>query len=165
VIRPEGLVLPNGDIVMGWSGQTGEYSGYTVVNDPAPEPTLAEAKAVKLEAVNAERDRRRYPGPVDTGLGWGIDFRDEIDERNVAGLVMAALALLAQGVADPVIPVRGADDVTRMLTPAEMVSAGRAPQQRISAVYQASWTIKAAIEAAADLPALEAVDITSAWPS
>ena len=33
-----GLVLPNGEVVLGWAGETGTFSGHAVTAEPDPEP-------------------------------------------------------------------------------------------------------------------------------
>jgi len=139
-----------------------------VVSRERFDPPPTEQGVAKKAQVDAERDRRRHPGSLDTGLGWAVDFRDATDEANIAGMVPEAMALDAQGVAEAVLVFRGADNVIRGLTPAEMVRVGQAVRRHVAAVYAASWAIKGAIDgavAAGDGAALDAIAVDShpAW--
>lgn len=145
-----------------------DYDGENwVVSKIRSYPPLADLKAAKCAEVDAERDRRRWPGSIDTGLGWAVDFRDERDEANITGMSIEAAAQLIAGITDPTLPFRGADDATRTLTPEQMVAVGRAGRQHVAEVYAASWALKEAIAAAEDRGALEAVDVANpaAWPA
>ncbi|WP_316978362.1 DUF4376 domain-containing protein [Shumkonia mesophila] len=133
------------------------------------DPPLAEWAAAKKSAVDAERDRRRHPGAIDTGLGWSVDFRDGRDEANIGGLALEAMVLDGQGVTGTVLALRGADNMTRELTPAEMVQVGQAVRRYIADIYAASWVIKGALDAAVadgDRAAVDAVVVAThpAWP-
>lgn len=122
--------------------------------DPRPEIRLL---------VDAERKRREALGCVvqfPDGLGT-VQTRDPDDYRNINGMVTAALVLSAQGVTDPVLPFRDAEDSTHMLTPTEMIAVGMAVQQRVGALYGASWAIKQFIEESQN--PLE-INIGLGWP-
>jgi hypothetical protein len=129
---------------------------------------LAQAGEAKKKAVDAERDRRRHPGNVDTGLGWDVDLRDGRDESNIAGKVVRALTIKAAGGTER-IGFMGADNVLHDLTADEMIALGQACDDVISDVYGASWIIKGEIDAAVlanSRVALDAIDekIHAAWP-
>lgn len=147
-------------------------------NRQEPQPTQAEldaaalpaAKAEKRKSVTQERMRRESLGvPYTFTDGQGvIQTRDAIDYRNISGHTTGALLLQAQGVTEPVIPFRDAEDVTHMLTPAQMIALGAAVLNHGTALYMRMWQIKDSIDAVApgvgDLAALEAIDITAGWP-
>lgn len=117
-----------------------------VRSDPPPTSVAVIAASMKAQ-VDAERDRRRYPGDVDTGLGWAVDLRNAKDEDNIAGKVMRALSIKADASAET-IEFMGADNLAHDLTADEMISVGRACDDVISNNYAGSWAIKAQIDAA-----------------
>lgn len=129
----------------------------------AGEIDLADVRARVRRAVNAVRESRLYAGPVSTGLGWSVDFRHATDRANIESRVLVALRLQMQGSADT-LEFRGADDISRQLTPDEMIQVGDAVSARGSSIYAHSWVLKAAIDAAGDAGAVLAVDITEGWP-
>jgi hypothetical protein len=128
--------------------------------------SASECVAIKVSQINALRDQKRYPGDLETGLGWDVDLRNATDESNIRG---KALKAVSQQVADDstAITFMGADDTPRNLTPAQMAEVGNAVDAYISSVYAQSWVHKAALATmlSNDATAAEVVayDIEADW--
>ena len=132
---------------------------YKIVNGEAVEMTADEIAALEARAaadearriaeipakVNAERERRLIAGVTVNVSGYGdipLQGRDQ-DQINLLALKDTARDLAAAGVTTAVIPFRDADNVTHMLTPAQMIELANDGKTAASAIYQASWAIKA----------------------
>lgn len=104
------------------------------------------------DAVNVERERRIAAGTVVPVPGTdGIPVQGgETDIRNLLGLGMAALARMSQGDNATLTPFRDATNVVHDLLPAQVFSLWQLSAGYVSAVYQASWTIKAMTPIPAD---------------
>lgn len=125
---------------------------------------LARVKEVVSAKIDDERDTRRHPGDVDTGLGWPVDLRNATDESNINGKVALALCIKAASTAET-ITFMGADNQAHVLSADDMIAVGRACDEWISAVYVASWTIKALLaDEDATLDDLKAIDPKAGWP-
>ncbi|WP_417844850.1 hypothetical protein [Thalassospira sp.] len=99
--------------------------------------------------VNIERDRRQYPGALATGMGWDVDLRHDQDRQNIQAKFSVALKRKISGNNDPIL-FKGADNISRELTPDEMIAVGDASDAWITAVYAASWQIKAMADGVPD---------------
>ena len=104
------------------------------------------ARIAAIQAqVNAERERRLIAGVTVNVSGYGdipLQGRDQ-DQINLLALKDTARDLAAAGVTTAVIPFRDADNVTHTLTPAQMIELANEGKTAASAIYQASWAIKA----------------------
>ncbi len=112
--------------------------------DPATiitaEAKAAAAEARKRAAVNAERARRIAAGKIIAGVA--IRGRDE-DARNLTNLALAAQLRIASGdTASPTL-FRDGNDVDHELTPPQVLSLWQQAAAYVSALYSASWAIKA----------------------
>lgn len=99
-------------------------------------------------AVNAERTRRIVAGTTIGSIR--VTGRDE-DARNLSNLALAAQMMLAAGDATTVTVYRDGDNVDHELTPAQLLSLWQGSAAFVSALYQASWAIKAMEDIPADL--------------
>jgi hypothetical protein len=110
----------------GWPGKY-RYLDGALVEVPAPAPTVGQ--------IDAERDRRFGLGaPID--LGGGRTFVADIDNTskiNIMGLLMAGAP------AD----FRDRDNITHALSAADVASLAQQAMARVSAIYAASWALKA----------------------
>lgn len=95
--------------------------------------------------VNAERERRLSAGVTISVTDYGdIPLQGRpADQINLLALKDTARDLDAAGVTAAVIPFRDADNTTHMLTPDQMMELADKGKTAASAIYQASWTIKA----------------------
>ncbi|WP_417624970.1 hypothetical protein [Paremcibacter congregatus] len=96
----------------------------------------------RAEDVEAERDRRQYPGDLPTGLGWDVDLRNDLDRRNIQAKYIVALKRKVDEDTSTIL-FRGADNVDRNLTPDQMIAVGDAADAWVTSVYVASWAVKA----------------------
>lgn len=106
----------------------------------APQPPTPSSAVV-----NAERDRRVSAGTTVTIDGYGpvpLQGRDQ-DQTNLLGLVTAANLRIASGDTATLTKFRDVENVDHMLTPPQIVEMWSKGSAWISAVYDASWTIKA----------------------
>lgn len=127
-----------------------------------PTPDLAEAKRRKRRRVDDERDRR-----ISEGFSWNsipIDTRNKDDFDNIAGVAQMAGRLKEQGVTQPIISFRAADNSTHMLTPEQALDLGEAAFMHKSSHFVASWPIKDAITAATTHAELDSIDVEQGWP-
>ncbi|WP_295808869.1 hypothetical protein [uncultured Nitratireductor sp.] len=108
------------------------------------EQKAAEALARSRSMVNAERDRRISAGRVFSVAGYGdvpLTGRDR-DQVALMGLLVKAQSLLADGVSDPVLTVRDAENVNHILTPAQMIELVTEGMTWMEAVMAVSWAMK-----------------------
>lgn len=122
----------------------------------------AQDRQATNDDINAERDRRVAQGVqagTTTGKTVNVDTRDDRDFRNIAGLVQqATIRTIASDTTQ--MAFRGSDNVVTRLTPAEMIEVGAQVAAHVDAVYQASWAVKALINAS---PPLEKDGISAAF--
>ncbi|MBZ9973522.1 DUF4376 domain-containing protein [Mesorhizobium sp. BR1-1-12] len=111
-----------------------------------------EAAAATRAAVNAERDRRIIAGKTIDGIA--VTGRDE-DARNLTNLALAAQLRLAQGDATTLTTFRDGTNTDHNLTPPQVLSLWQQSATYVSALYAASWTIKAMDPLPADVTADE----------
>lgn len=105
---------------------------------------LSDVKALAWQRIKTARDARqrglmpyRYPS--------GEVHHNQMSEQTVQDLsasTTAALALISQGVADRVMPWTVVENVTHMLTPAQMVEFGLAATQWYSAIHLQSQALR-----------------------
>ena len=81
--------------------------------------------------------------------------------RDLSASTTAALALASQGVSGAVMPWTTHENVTHMLTPAQMVTFGLSATQWHSAIHMTSQTIRPQIESAMTVAAVVAAAV---WP-
>lgn len=124
---------------------------------------LDDAKAVAWQRIKDERDERQR-GLMHYTYPSGDTHHNEMTDkviRDLSASTTAALALASQGVADPIMPWTTAENVTHMLTPAQMIAHGLAATQWHSAIHIQSQAIRSAIENASDVTAVVAA---ARWP-
>lgn len=124
---------------------------------------LEDVKAVAWQRIKDERDERQrglMPYTYPSGAEHHNEMTDKVI-RDLSASTTAALALVSQGVTSPVMPWTTHENVTHMLTPAQMVAFGLAATQWHSAIHVQSQTIRAAIESATDVAGVVAA---AAWP-
>ena len=134
----------------------------------ALQPTLAQAKRMRRDAVDRERDGRMAAGVPHTfpdAVAGTIDTRNANDASNILGLVALAQRLIATAPDTVFASFRDAEDSEHALTPAEMLELYDVVVARRTALYRRAWTLKDAIAAAGDMATLDAIDITADWPA
>lgn len=110
------------------------WDGATVVEYlPPPAPVTG-------EDVNAERQRRIASGKVIDGVH--VTGTDE-DARNLTNLALAAQLRLASGDTGTLTTFRDGDNVDHQLTPEQVLSIWQQSAAYVSALYEASWALKA----------------------
>ncbi|OHV85983.1 hypothetical protein LCM4579_00105 [Ensifer sp. LCM 4579] len=92
------------------------------------------------EDVNAERQRRIIDGAVFNGIH--VTGRDE-DIMNLTNLALAAQVRIAGGDTTTLTTYRDGGNVDHDLTPAEVLGLWQQASARVSAIYAASWALKA----------------------
>lgn len=109
---------------------------------------LAEARAAKRAEIIAERDRRLYPGRLDTSIA-PVDLRNARDEANLT--LIRGEARERQSVNDITpIPFRDADNVSQMLAPAQVITMTDEVLGYGQQVYATSWQLKDQLQAIFD---------------
>jgi hypothetical protein len=94
----------------------------------------------------------------------GIMDTDELARSNIAGAALAAV--IAQGASAPYsVTWTRADNSTVSLNATEMIAVGLAVMQHVDGCYNRARTLRDAINAAANMAALLAIDINTGWPS
>lgn len=127
---------------------------------------LTVAKINRRAEVDDERDRRESLGcPYQFPNGLGVvQTRDLTDYRNINGLTTGAIVLQAQGITSAVMSFTDAANVVHVMTPSQTIQMGMAVLQRTQALHSAGYAIKLQVESAADMVALNAIDIAAGWP-
>jgi phage tail sheath gpL-like len=116
----------------------------------------AEAADALRAAVNAERDRRIVAGKTINGVA--VTGRDE-DARNLTNLALVAQVRIASGDTATLTTFRDGNNTDHDLTPAEMLALWQGSAAYVSALYAASWVIKALDPIPADY------DADARWPA
>lgn len=106
--------------------------------------------AARAAAVNAERQRRITAGRVVDGVR--VTGRDE-DARNLMSLALIAQMRIAAGDTTTPTTFRDGDNVDHALTPPQILTMWQESAAFVSAIYQASWDIKAMDPIPADFTA------------
>ncbi|WJR66931.1 DUF4376 domain-containing protein [Neorhizobium sp. CSC1952] len=98
------------------------------------------ARQTLCDAINAERTRRIVAGRVIDGIR--VTGRDE-DARNLTNLALAAQLRLAAQDTETLTTFRDGDNVDHELTPPQIMSLWQQSSEYVSALYAASWALKA----------------------
>jgi hypothetical protein len=99
-----------------------------------------------------------------TATPWGTVQTDALSRSNVSGAVLAAL--IAKSASAPCeITWTFADNSTADLDADEMIGLGITVMAHVDACYAAARTLRSAIDAAADMAALLAIDLDAEWPA
>ena len=120
------------------------WDGSNVVEYVPPAPV------VTSEDVNAERQRRIAAGGVINGVR--VTGRAD-DARNLMSLALIAQMRIAAGDTTTPTTFRDGDNVDLELTPPQIVTMWQESAAYVSAIYQASWDIKAMDPIPADFTA------------
>ncbi len=127
---------------------------------PVP-PTLDEMKKAKRTEIDQRRD-----DAFAAGLHYEINGQPDIvqtrmeDKINLLGLRIEAQELKASGVTEAVMPFRAESNAEYALTPQQMIDLTNAALTHIQGIYQQSWQLKDAVDAASAREGVEAV----VWP-
>lgn len=118
--------------------------GYSPVAEPEAPPT--EDPVVTAQMVNIERDRRIAAGVAVEITGYGVvPLQGRLqDQTNMLGLATAASLRIAAGDIETLTKFRDAQNVDHLLTPPQIVEMWSKGAAWISAVFEASWDLKAA---------------------
>lgn len=98
------------------------------------------AREAKHVAINAERQRRIEAGAIINDVY--VTGRDE-DARNLTNLALAAQMRIGMGDTETLTTYRDGDNVDHDLTPPQMLALWQQSAEYVSALYAASWAIKA----------------------
>ncbi|RJF94794.1 DUF4376 domain-containing protein [Oleomonas cavernae] len=149
-----------------------EVAGADIEPVPAggltPPPALQAYRLALRAEVDVIRDSHIAAGvPVDLGGGlvFTVDTRNDTDFRNILGLTTFALLAITAQAENVLIPFRAADDLTRLLTPEQVIGLSQAVTMRVAALYAVAWEGKAAIDAADTHTALDLLDLDAGWPT
>lgn len=104
------------------------------------EDKTAAARKARHAAINAERQRRIEAGKVIDGVH--VTGRDE-DARNLTNLALAAQLRISMGDTTTLTTYRDGDNVDHELSPPQMLALWQQSAEYVSALYAASWAIKA----------------------
>lgn len=124
---------------------------------------LDAVKEIAWQNTKSERDFRQR-GLMPYTFPNGTTHHNEMTEkviRDLSASTTAALALASQGVVDPIMPWTVHENVTHILTPAEMIALGLAATQWHSAIHMQSQMLRAAID---DAETVADVVAASQWP-
>lgn len=167
---PENLPTETGQAVVEFSGSDEEFSGRVTAMDggqivfvPAQPDTateLARAKIEKMDAIRQMKARREQYG---CATPLGMMDSDEGSRNKLLGAIVEAQISAGQG--QPFsISWTMADNVNVPHNAAQIIAAGRAVGQFINACHVKARALKQAVEQAADMAELEAINIETGWP-
>ena len=113
--------------------------------DPAAKTVSVAPPAPPRDAINDERARRIAAGATITVTGVGpIPVQGGSEhERNLSGLAQAATLRLMSGDTTTVTVFRDAANADHNLVPGQIIELWQKSAGYVSAIYQASWVIKA----------------------
>ena len=129
-------------IVSDWTGNR-----RVVDIEPVQLDTLSSEQAPTVVHVRTERNRRRYPGRISTGLGFDADLRNPLDGENLHGLGSIGTALKSRGEARAVVWFRCADNQDHMLTPHQAIDLGLRYGAYVTALARAKGAVEAKLDA------------------
>lgn len=124
---------------------------------------LAEVKTLAWQRIKDQRDERQrgmMPYMYPSGVTHHNEMTDKVI-RDLSASTTAALALASQGVTAAVMPWTGHENITHMLTPAQMITFGLSATQWHSEIHMTSQTIRPQIEGAESIAAVVAAAV---WP-
>lgn len=124
---------------------------------------LEDVRALAWQRIKDQRDERQrglMPYTYPSGDTHHNEMTDKVI-RDLSASTTAALALASQGVTGAVMPWTVHENVTHMLTPAQMIAFGLTATQWHSAIHVQSQTIRTAINNAVDVAGVVAA---AAWP-
>lgn len=104
------------------------------------EQKAAAARNALVESVNVERQRRITVGKFIDGVH--VTGSDE-DARNLMSLSLGAQLRLATGDTETITTFRDGNNVDHDLAPAQLLSLWQQSAEYVSALYAASWALKA----------------------
>lgn len=107
-------------------------------NAPSTDYTVSDDEL--RDRINAERQRRILAGTVIDGVH--VTGRDE-DARNLTNLALAAQLRIAGGDTTTLTVYRDGQNIDHELTPPQMLALWQQSAAYVSALYAASWAIKA----------------------
>jgi hypothetical protein len=99
VANPGRLVLPNGNVVLGWNGETGTFQGFAVTAepDPLPDPAIPVVTPWRARlALNAAGQRAAIEAwiatqPQDVKDGWEYATEVRRDHPMIAAAIAAGV--------------------------------------------------------------------------
>lgn len=159
--RPTGDVVTQGQPEQ---GEDGRWRQTWISRDFTPEERSEQLEQRKQER-SGEMDAARDDAFA-AGLPYDIAGEPDVvqtrpqDQINLLGLSAKAQLLMAGGVTEAVMPFRGLSNTTHMLTPHAMSELALAALAHIESIYQQSWQLKDAVNAAESIEAVEAIS----WP-
>lgn len=124
---------------------------------------LADVKTLAWQRIKDARDERQrglMPHTYPSGDTHHNEMTDKVI-RDLSASTTAALALASQGVSAAVMPWTVYENVTHMLTPAQMITFGLSATQWHSAIHMTSQAIRPQIE---DAESVAAVVAAAVWP-
>lgn len=134
-----------------------------IITWAAEDRPLADVKTLAWQRIKDQRDERQR-GLMPYTYPSGETHHNEMTEkvlRDLNGQATGALILSSMGVTDPVMPWTTHENVTHMLTPAQMIAFGLTATQWHSAIHVQSQTIRTAINDAEDVAGVIAAAV---WP-
>ncbi len=147
---------------------TGETRDFTTEELAAFAPTLTDLKARLADQTQARCDALLtggYRPPTGPLAGQTLQLRNNLDRTNWLTSQAAYGAAVAAGAgAVSGATFRTAENITTVMTYAEGLVVLLDMAAWGASVYAACWAIKDAIAGAADIAALEAVDLETGWP-
>lgn len=143
-----------------WDGSAWSYASGNVGLDARKARMKADVDALEAE--------KTYAGfGYDFGVPYGVKTLQtrEQDRPNWLAVAQVASLQIAQGGGDlPLRTIRTADNTNVPVTANQALAAMLGMQAHLGAILERSWTLKDAIDAAADHDALDAIDINAGWP-
>lgn len=130
-------------------------------NIPAAWPSLTEARAVRRSQAAALYQSRLAAG---CSFGGSVYQIDEASQNRLTALGASAGLMLQGAIAEESFEVIATDNSITTLSPADMVALTQAARGIVTACRLRLRALKTAIDDAADLEALDLIDIETGWP-
>lgn len=132
----------------------------TKLPDKPDLPTYKRAAKNKIDDARKDTEEKGLSYEFPDGVTDVIQMRGNRDLLNVSSMVTSAQLLKASGFTGK-IPFQAESNDTHEMSADELIAMGLAVSSYVQTLYAKAWPIKAAIDAAVDY---DAVDAVAVWP-
>lgn len=167
--RPSGAMLRCRDAELVGCTITPQWAGSAGIPLAMAVPDVAGRKARMAEEIDAIWLTKHTAGyPHDFGAPYGVKVLQtrESDQPFWLALAQVSSIMVAQSMGDlPNGSIRTLDNANVPVTASEALAAMLGMQAYLGTILAYSWALKDQVANAADLEALDAIDITAGWPA
>lgn len=130
-----------------------------------PESNLVIAKKIVKDMIGKKRvtvEASGFSHTFSDGSGT-VQTRDQIDIRNINGMVTVAMIANSQGETRAIFSFRDMENVTHSMTPTEVINLGIATNTFIGNTYIKSWSKKSEVDALTTIESVRSYSVETGW--